>query len=215
MADTKTDGRRIRGERSREAILERAVALASVHGLDGLTLGRLAEAAGVSKSGFFAHWRDKEQLQLDAVDWASRQWTERIVKPALRRPAGIRRLLALHEARLAFYADGVLPGGCFFFVAQVEFDDRPGPVRDRVAQAMSRWLAFLERQAAEAVKLGELPPGTDTAQLAYEIEALGEAAVVQARLLGRDLVYTRARRAVLRRLRALATDPSLLPEESA
>ncbi|MFG3439460.1 TetR/AcrR family transcriptional regulator [Nonomuraea sp. NPDC047897] len=215
MADTKTDGRRARGERSREAILGRAVALASVHGLDGLTLGRLAEAAGVSKSGFFAHWRDKEQLQLDAVDWASRQWTERIVEPALRAPAGVRRLLALHEARLAFYADRVLPGGCFFFVAQVEFDDRPGPVRDRIAQAMSRWLGFIERQAAEAVTLGELTPGTDAAQLAYEIEALGEAAVIHARLLSHDLAYTRARRAVLHRLRSLATDPSLLPEEPA
>ncbi|MBB6343639.1 TetR/AcrR family transcriptional regulator [Nonomuraea muscovyensis] len=215
MADTKTDGRRARGERSREAILERAVALASVHGLDGLTLGRLAEAAGVSKSGFFAHWRDKEQLQLDAVDWAGRQWTEWIVKPALREPPGVRRLVALHEARLAFYAASVLPGGCFFFVAQVEFDDHPGPVRDRIAKAVSDWLGFIERQVAEAVALGELPPGTDAAQLAYEIDALGEAAVIHTRLLGHDLAYTRARRAVLQRLRALAIDPSLLPEDPA
>src|SRR5918992_750157 len=127
------DGRRLRGMRSREAILQQAVGLASVEGLDGLSLGRLAAAAGVSKSGFFAHWRDKEQLQLDAVEWASRQWIEQVVEPALRAPEGVRRLFALHEARLRFYGDRVLPGGCFFFAVQAEFDDRPGAVRDRVA----------------------------------------------------------------------------------
>ncbi|WP_113704050.1 TetR/AcrR family transcriptional regulator [Nonomuraea lactucae] len=215
MTETKTDGRRVRGERSREAILGRAVALASVHGLEGLTLGTLAAAAGVSKSGFFAHWRDKQQLQLDAIEWACRQWVERIVTPGLREPPGVRRVVALHEARLTFYADRVLPGGCFFFVAQIEFDDRPGPVRDRIAEITSDWLAFLERTVAEAVTLGELSPATDAAQLAYEIDALGEAAVVQSRLHDHDLVYTRARRAVLQRLRALATDPALLPEDPA
>ncbi len=216
MTATKEDGRRARGQRSREAILAQAVALASVHGLDGLTLGRLAEAAGVSKSGFFAHWRDKEELQLDAIAWAHRQWVDLIVRPALLEPAGLRRLLALHEHRIRFYTDGILPGGCFFFAAQVEYDDRSGPVREAVARALSDWLAFLERLVAEAVALGELPEGTDTAQLAYEIDALGETSVTHARLLrhGDDepRAYAMARRAVLHRLRGLATDPSLLPE---
>ncbi|RSN03761.1 TetR/AcrR family transcriptional regulator [Nonomuraea sp. WAC 01424] len=201
----KEDGRRARGRRSREAILEQAVSLASVHGLDGLTLGRLAEAAGVSKAGFFAHWRDKEQLQLDTVERAVRQWSDEIVKPALQAPRGVARILALHEARLRFYENGVLPGGCFFFTVQVEFDDRPGPVRERVVRAMADWLGFIERLVREAVELGELPPETDPAQLAYEIDALGEAVVTHTRLLGRgDAAYERARRAVHDRLKELA-----------
>ncbi|NUP66137.1 MAG: TetR/AcrR family transcriptional regulator [Nonomuraea sp.] len=198
----KEDGRRARGQRSREAILGQAVSLASVHGLEGLTLGRLAEAAGVSKSGFFAHWRDKEQLQLDTIAWAVRQWVDEIVRPALQTPPGVARILALHEARLRFYERGVLPGGCFFFTAQVEFDDRPGPVRDRVAEAAADWLGLVERVVREAVELGELPPDTDPAQLAYEIDALGEAVVTHARLLGRgEAAYERARRAVRDRLK--------------
>ncbi|MEU7899715.1 TetR/AcrR family transcriptional regulator [Nonomuraea sp. NPDC049152] len=205
------DGRKVRGQRSREAILESAVALASVDGLGGLTLGRLAEAAGVSKSGFFAHWRDKEQLQLEAVEWARRQWVEHVVTPALAVPKGVRRVLALHEARLAFYEEGVLPGGCFFFVAQVEFDDRPGPVKDRVAEAMNDWLGYLEKSVQEAVDRGELR--ADPAQLAYEIEALGEAVVTHSRLRDRPQAFSHARRAVLDRLRALSPDPSLLPED--
>ncbi|HUR02782.1 MAG TPA: TetR/AcrR family transcriptional regulator [Nonomuraea sp.] len=206
------DGRKVRGQRSREAILTHAVSLASIDGLGGLSLGRLAEAAGVSKSGFFAHWRDKEQLQLDTIDWARRQWVEHVVTPAFQHPAGVRRLYALHQSRLRFYADGVLPGGCFFFVAQVEFDDRPGPVQVQVAKAMADWLAVLRTQAERAIELGELA-GIDPGQLAYEMEALGEAAVTHARLLDRDTAFTYARRAVLQRLRAHATDPSLLPED--
>ncbi|MEU9831364.1 helix-turn-helix domain-containing protein [Streptosporangium sp. NPDC048047] len=207
------DGRLLRGSRSREAILERAVSLASVEGLDGLSLGRLAAATGTSKSGFFAHWRDKEQLQLDAVEWAARQWAESVVAPALRAPAGVRRLFALHEARLKFYSDGVLPGGCFFFTVQTEFDDRPGAVRDRVARAMREWLEFIRRLAAEAVTLGELADSVDPAQLAYEFDALGEMVVTHSRLYEGQVSFVHARRAVLQRLRALCPNPALLPED--
>ncbi|WP_433224758.1 TetR/AcrR family transcriptional regulator [Microtetraspora malaysiensis] len=207
------DGRRLRGLRSREAILERAVALASVEGLDGLSLGRLAAATGTSKSGFFAHWRDKEQLQLDALDWATRQWADQVVAPAMAAPAGVRRLFALHEARLRFYGEGVLPGGCFFFTVQAEFDDRPGPVRDRVARAMREWQEFIQRQVAQAVAQGELAESVDAAQLAYEIDALGEMVVVHSRLHDGPVALVHARRAVLQRLRALCPDPTLLPED--
>ncbi|MER6949619.1 TetR/AcrR family transcriptional regulator [Nonomuraea sp. NPDC000554] len=207
------DGRRLRGLRSRETILQQTVGLASVEGLDGLSLGRLAAAAGVSKSAFFAHWRDKEQLQLDAVEWAVRQWTEQVVGPALRAPAGVRRLFALHEARLRFYEDGVLPGGCFFFAVQAEFDDRPGVVRDRLARAMREWQEFIRRLVAEAVTVGELVDSVDPAQLAYEIDALGEMVVIHSRLHDGPASLVHARRAVLQRLRALCPDPALLPED--
>jgi len=199
--------------RSRETVLQQAVALASVDGLAGLSLGRLAATTGVSKSGLFAHWRDKEQLQLDAVEWASRQWLEQVVGPALHAPVGVRRLFALHEARLAFYAGGVLPGGCFFFAAQAEFDDRPGAVHDRLARAMREWQGFIRGLVAEAVKLGELAGDTDPAQLAYEIDALGEMVVIHSRLHDGPDAHVHARRAVLQRLRALCPDPSLLPED--
>lgn len=199
--------------RSREAILQQAVGLASVEGLDGLSLGRLAAATGVSKSGFFAHWRDKEQLQLDAVEWAARQWAEHIVEPALRAPAGVRRLFALHEARLRFYGDAVLPGGCFFFAVQAEFDDRPGSVRDRLARAMREWQEFIRRLVSEAVARGELAADVDPAQLAYEIDALGEMVILHSRLLDGPAALVRSRRAVLQRLRALCPDPALLPED--
>ncbi|WP_433352697.1 TetR/AcrR family transcriptional regulator [Microtetraspora malaysiensis] len=207
------DGRRLRGLRSREAILEQAVGLASVEGLDGLSLGRLATATGTSKSGFFAHWRDKEQLQLDAVDWASRQWAERVVAPAMQAPAGVRRLFALHEARLRFYDEAVLPGGCFFFTVQAEFDDRPGAVRDRVARAMREWQEFIRRQVAQAIAVGELAESMDVAQLAYEIDALGEMVIIHSRLHDGPASLVHARRAVLQRLRALCPDPTLLPED--
>ncbi|MEV4458310.1 helix-turn-helix domain-containing protein [Microbispora sp. NPDC049633] len=207
------DGRRLRGLRSRETILRQAVELASVEGLDGLSLGRLATATGVSKSGLFAHWRDKEQLQLDAVEWAARQWTEQVVGPALRAPAGVRRLFALHEARLAFYGTGVLPGGCFFFAVQAEFDDRPGAVRDRLARAMHEWQGLIRRLVAEAVTLGEMDGGVDPAQLAYEIDALGEMVIIHSRLYDGAQALVHARRGVLQRLRALCSHPALLPED--
>ncbi|MGC5015033.1 TetR/AcrR family transcriptional regulator [Streptosporangium sp. DT93] len=208
-----TDGRRLRGLRSREAILEQAVSLASIEGLNGLSLGRLATATGTSKSGFFSHWQDKEELQLDAVEWAVRQWTEAVVAPAMQAPPGVRRLFALHEARLKFYGDGVLPGGCFFFSVQAEFDDRPGAVRDRVSRALHDWLGFIRRLVGEAVALGELDGSVDPAQLAYEIDALGEMIVLHSRLHDGPAAYVHGRRAVLQRLRALCPDPALLPED--
>lgn len=210
---TRPDGRRAKGRRSRELVLERAVELASAQGLDGLSLGELAAALGISKSGLFAHWREKQALQLDTVEWARRQWIEHIVAPALQEPRGVRRVFALHEARLRFYSEGVLPGGCFFLAAQAEFDDRPGPVRSRVAEAMREWEALLRRLVQEAVELGELSADTDPAQLAYEIDALGGMVVTRSRLLREQDSTGRARRAVLHRLRALSPRPSLLPEE--
>jgi AcrR family transcriptional regulator len=209
----RTDGRLLRGERSRGAVLDAAVVLATEAGLDGLSLSQLAQRLSVSKSGLFAHWASKEDLQLAVIDHASQQWIDRIVAPALRCPRGVRRLWAAHEARLTFYAEGHLPGGCFFANAQFEYDARPGPVRDRLAGAFAEWLALLERLAAEAVELGELPADTDAAQLAFEVNASGVAAVLHSRLLDPAATYTHARRAVLGRLRALTTDPTLLPEE--
>lgn len=193
-------------------MLDTAVGLASVEGLEGMSLARLAQILGVSKSGLFAHWPDKQTLQLAIVEHARQQWIEHIVEPALRAPRGIRRLLALHELRLAFYTSGRLPGGCFFRAVDGEFDDRPGPVHDAIAAAIDNWMNLLAELVRRAVELGELRPGIDPHQLAFEIEALGAVVVVHTHLLRHEHSHEHARRAVLDRLHILATDPSILPE---
>lgn len=206
------DGRLIRGERTRTAVLDRAVLVATSDGLDGLSLARLADALGISKSGLFAHWRSKESLQLAVIEHARAQWTEEVIRPALAAPRGVRRLWAVHDRRLSFYESGALPGGCFFANANFEFNARPGAVRDRLASQLNDWMAFLTRVAAESVAAGDLRPAADPAALAYEIESLGVCAVMQAPVLGPEPTFRNARRALLEHLRALATDPATIPE---
>jgi AcrR family transcriptional regulator len=205
------DGRLARGDRARTAILDAAIRLATEAGLDGLSLGQLADSLGVSKSGLFAHWRSKEDLQLATIDHAVEHWLTHVIHPALAQPRGVRRLWAIHDLRVEFYAAEILPGGCFFGNAEFEFNARPGAVRDRLAENCARWMDLLERLVAEAVEVGELPPDVDVQLLAYEIEALGLTAVKHARLLP-STAYDLARRAVLERLRGLCPDPTLLEE---
>lgn len=210
-----TDGRLIRGERTRIAVLDAAVALTTERGLNGLSLAQLAERLGVSKSGLFAHWRSKEELQLATVDRAREQWIEQVVSPALHAPRGVRRLWALHEARLAFYANWVLPGGCFFVHTGFEYSVRPGPVRDRLIIALAEWMSLGERLVSEAVQAGELDWSGEAAQLAFEIDAIGFAMVYMSRLFTPDTAHRRARAAMLARLRQLCPDPALLPPDPA
>ena len=206
------DGRLARGHRTRTAVLDRALRLATVDGLDGLSLSQVADALGVSKSGLFAHWRSKEALQLAVIEHARTQFTDEVIRPALRAPRGVRRLWSSHDRRLAFYEAAVLPGGCFFATATFAFKARPGAVRDRLGADLADWMTFLTGLAADAVARGELRPGTDPAALAYLTESLGICAVTQASLLGRDVTFRHARRALLGHLHALATDPTTLPE---
>lgn len=205
------DGRRARGDRSRTAVLDAVVSMASVAGLGALSMGQVAAEAGVSKSGLFSLWRDKEELQLAAIERARAQWAERVVAPALRAPAGVPQLWALHESRLAFYTDLVLPGGCFFVAIQHEFDDQPGAVHDRLVALATEWDAFVHSIIRTALDAGQLRPDTDPGVLAFELDALGYAAVSRARLLEHDATFAQARAAMLGRLRAYSTDPSILP----
>lgn len=206
------DGRLVRGERTRAAVLDRALLLTTVAGLDGLSLSQVADALGISKSGLFAHWRSKEALQLAVIDHARQQWTDQVIRPCLAAPRGVRRLWAVHHSRLAFYEAEVLPGGCFFANANFEFNARPGVIRDRLAVELTDWMTFLTGLATDAVTRGELLPGTDPEHLAYETEALGVCAVMQAPVLGREVTFHRARRALLVTLRARTTDPTILEE---
>ncbi|MFI1919177.1 TetR/AcrR family transcriptional regulator [Nocardia sp. NPDC020380] len=206
-----TDGRRLRGHRTRESVLEAAVATASTAGLDGLSLAQLATGLGISKSALFTHWPDKQTLQLAVIDQAAAQWADRIVRPALDGRHGLAALWAVQENRLAFYAAPVLPGRCFFVTAYTEFDDRPGPVQDRLRAQLVQWEAFQANLIRESITAGELRPETPVQLLAFELDALGQAVVTRARLLEADTVFAEARAALLARLRHWATRPDTLP----
>ena len=203
-----TDGRVLRGEQTRATVLARAMAIASVEGLEGLSIGRLAGELEVSKSGVFARFGSKEELQLATVEAAREIFVDQVVRPALETPPGLERLWRLCSGWLAYSRGRVFPGGCFFFSAAAEYDARPGRVRDAVAAALATWTALLERAAEDARQLGELQSTCDARQLAFELDAMGAAANVRSVLHDDDAAYDLATTGVLERLRALATDPS-------
>jgi AcrR family transcriptional regulator len=205
MSAPKLDGRIERGAHTRHAILDRAAAIASVEGLDRLSIGRLATELRASKSGVFAHFGSKEELQLATVQWAREVFVAEVIAPALRAPGGLRRLW-----RLCYSKRRVFPGGCFFVSVAAEFDARPGRVRDAIADAHREWQQFLETSIVKARELGELIEDADPRQLVFELDAF-TGATQDALLFDERAVYTRARRAMLNRLRAVAVDPSLLP----
>jgi AcrR family transcriptional regulator len=206
------DGRVLRGERTRVAVVDAAIDLAIESGLDGLSLGQLADRLGVSKSGLFAHWSSKEALQLATIDRCAQRFTDSVVRPALKAPRGLRRLWALHECHLADIAGQDL-GGCFFKNTQFEFNSRPGAVRDRLVETLAGYHTLLERLIAEAIELGELDATVDPRQLSFEMNAVVTAAVYETRLLDAAEVLGHARAATLQRLRGLTAQPDLLPKE--
>jgi AcrR family transcriptional regulator len=159
--------RRSDGERSRAAILREAARLATVEGLDGLSLARLASAVGMSKSGLFAHFGSKEELQLATIDAASAIFDELVIDPAGAQPAGVPRLRAYVERFLEHVEEGVFPGGCFFVSAMGELDTHPGPVQDGALAFSRRWLTLLAEQVAAAQELAS----EDPAQVAFELNA--------------------------------------------
>lgn len=187
---------------SRAAILAAAVASASLRGLEGLTVGRLAGELGMSKSGLIGRFGSKEQLQLATFDAAVRVFVDDVYSPAVREPEGRERLLALCDRWLSFLERDGFPGGCFLTTASVEFDGRPGPVRDAVAAAMRRWLRALEREVAAAQEAGELPDATEPADIAFQLNALASGANNVFQLHGDRAVFARARRAMRRLLDA-------------
>lgn len=201
-----------RGDSARLAILETAMLRSTIDGLDGLSLGKLAAELGVSKAGLFAHFPSKEALQLAVVEHAVDLFRAEVIDPVLAEESRLVRLWRAHELNLSWKGTG-LPGGCFFTNAQVEFDARPGPVRDRLTAALESWMEFLVRLAGGARKHGELKPEADPPQLAFELHAYAAAATWQSRMLPGHLLIRHARAAGLARLRTLAVDPSRLPPE--
>jgi AcrR family transcriptional regulator len=190
-----------KGERTRAAILDEAARLATVDGLEGLSIGELARATGMSKSGLYAHFGSKLDLQLATIEAARQTFVVEVLRPALRAPKGIERLLAACEAFLSHVERRVFPGGCFFSAAAVDVGTRPGPVHDAILAQRLDWLALLERLAGEATELGELESNPDPAQLAFELQALLVAANTSFILQGDGGVFERALVAIRERLR--------------
>jgi AcrR family transcriptional regulator len=198
------------GARTRTAILRTAADLASVDGLDGLSIGRLATELAMSKSGLFAHFGSKEELQLATVEEARQRYTREVIGPARAAGPGITRLHALCEAFLSYLERAVFPGGCFFASAMAEFDSKaPGPVRDRIAQCQDQWMDTLEGAARQAQERGELRAGGDPRQLAFELEAALLSANWYYHLFNDPTYFHRARRAVQARLASDATPAGL------
>jgi len=200
-----TDGRRARGDSTRRAILSRAMQLASAEGLEDLSIARLAGDLGMSKSGLFAHFGSKEELQLSTIRAARRVFSDEAVTPAMAARKGIERLDALIAAWHGYISSDTFEGGCLLMEAAAEFDNRPGPVRDLIAETMGMWMGLLVEQAERAVERGELAPGTDSAQLAWELHAFGLALNWDHQLNGAATARDRAAAAVRGRLEAAAT----------
>lgn len=209
---TRLDGRVERGNRTRQSVLRLTVEIASVEGLEALSVGRLATDLGLSKSGVFALFGSKQELQLATVREASRVFVAEVVAPAARVPAGVGRVWRLCEAWLAYSEGRVFPGGCFFYGVMAEFDAREGAVHDAVVRAQRDWGAHVEGCVEEARVAGELGAGTDVAQVAFELIALMESANALSVLHGDAVAYRRARVGIAARLRAVATDASLVPQ---
>jgi AcrR family transcriptional regulator len=208
-----TDKRRIRGDRTRQAILSRAGQLASAEGLEEVSLQRLAGDLGISKSGLFAHFGSKEELQLATVEEAARVFTQEVLKPGVSVPRGLGRLWAMCNAHLSYQERKVFAGGCFFEAASVEFDSRPGPVRDAVVEKVHYWSGSLARAAREAQAAGEVSPDVDPEQLAWELGSMLSAANRGHVIDGGGQAFDRARRAIRERLQRVATSTAApLPE---
>jgi AcrR family transcriptional regulator len=188
------------GERSRRTILDAAARLATTEGLEGLSIGRLADEIGMSKSGLYAHFRSKEQLQLETIDTALEIFNHEVVEPTKTIEDPRERLLALYDHFFDHIERRVFPGGCFFASVEAEFDTHPGPVHDRIAIIQRGWARGIEQLIQAAQAAGTVSADEDPAQLAFELDSyglMGNTAFV----LHNDAAYLdRARKAISRRL---------------
>ena len=200
--------RRADGERSRDAILDEAARLATVEGLGGLSIGRLAAAVGMSKSGLFAHFGSKQELQLATVEKAGALFAAQVVAPASDASGGLERLVRLVDGYLRYVEADTFPGGCFFASVLAEVDMQPGPIRDRLVRFLGDWLAQLETAVRDAQGEGALDAAEDARQVAFEIEAALLLANAQFVVARSPEPIERARRAIERRLAAAATGAS-------
>jgi AcrR family transcriptional regulator len=199
----------MKGQRTKAGILERAVDLASLEGLEGVSIGRLADDLSMSKSGLFAHFGSKEELQLATIAAAEQRFVDEVVHPAFAAPRGYPRLAALCRSWLGYLQRRVFPGGCFFAAASFEFDGRSGKVRDAVQLAMDQWIATLEKAVRLAKQEGHLRRSVDPSQIAFELNSLFFGANFACNLRGDPLAFRHAAKAIDERLRSLRVKSSL------
>ncbi len=191
---------RARATRTRAGILSVAVDIASAEGLEGLTIGRLATETHMSKTGIFAHFGSKEQLQLATVGAAKQVFLEQVVKPGMINPRGLPRLKVMLESWLGYVERIVFRGGCFFAAASAEFDSRPGKVRDEIASLTKAWLIALQEEIAFARKKKQIKSSVVPSQLAFELHAYVQEANWAFKLFNDKSAFFRARRAISDRL---------------
>ena len=195
-----TRTRRSDGERTHEAILDAAARIASVEGVRGLSIGRLAEATGVSKSGLFAHFGSKERLQLETIEAAMAVFEREVLRPAFEAPAGRPRLDALFAAFFSYVERGVFPGGCFFAALLADEDATSGAVHDAAVTVERGWVEDLVGMVREAQELGHLRPDVDAGQLTFELYSYLELANYHFVLFRDPAALERGRVAVAERL---------------
>jgi len=184
-----------KGEQTREAILYEASRLASRVGLQGLTIGSLANQTQLSKSGLFAHFRSKESLQLQVLDYTRERFVDLVVRPALAAPRGETRVHELFERWLGWARGDALPGGCLFIAAATELDDQPGPARDRLVRDQRDWMDTIARVFRTGVEAGQFRADASPEQFAQDLYGVMLAFGHTSRLLGDPLAEDRARRA--------------------
>ncbi|MDX1387195.1 MAG: TetR/AcrR family transcriptional regulator [bacterium] len=172
-----------KGTETKTAIRKEALAAASQVGLENLTIGNLAKSLGMSKSGLFSHFTSKESLQIEVLNEAEELFINNVILPALKEPRGEARLRKLFERWLNWDQQKFLPGGCIFITAATEFDDQPGPLRDRVAEVQSNWFAFIARAARIAQEEGQFRADLDDEQFAYEFFSIALGYHMVSRLL--------------------------------
>lgn len=187
---------------TRREILHIAVDIASAEGLEGLSIGRLASELQMSRTGIFAHFGSKEQLQLATVETAKEIFLEQVVQPSLHSPRGLARLKAMLESWIGYVERIVFRGGCFFAAASAEFDSRPGAVRDQIAALTKTWMAGLEEEIAFAQSRKEIQASVEPAQLAFELHAYVQEANWAFKLFNDKSAFLRARRAIADRFTA-------------
>ncbi len=188
------------GVRTRKAILLKAVSLATVEGLEGLSIGELAKALGISKSGLYAHFGSKQELQLATIDEAERIFNLEVIDPSATAPEGLTQLVAVCDLFFDHLQRHTFPGGCFFASAVLEMGTRPGPVKERVGQFQQRFVGLVFAFAAKAQELGQLAADEDLMLLVFEINGIILAANTSFVMTDDPVMLQVARRAVRRRL---------------
>ena len=161
-----------KGEKTKGKILEKAAGLASICGLEDMSIGKLAKATGLSKSGLFAHFSSKEKLQTQVVQWVAQMFTEQVMLPAFKEPRGVPRIRAIFENWKHWIDGDSLPGGCVMIASSTEFDDKPGAIRDEIVTMMNELLQSLTRTAQIAIEEGHFKSDADPRQFAFEFESL-------------------------------------------